>query len=187
MTVFLMIVAIGLAIAMGMILMPKDLDQIKGYPTELITTEESSNLLKEMQVALDPKNTDAKVTLTEEQVNRYLNQRVAGDQGGPLGALVKYRGLYADLEPGFVELYLVRSVAGLPFTVSCRLTQQKSGYATVWRAGGGSIGRIRMGSKQFKPIIDAFLRLRVVCGDEMDAIKAMREVQFGDDQIVFAK
>ncbi len=186
MTVFLLIVAVGLAVVMAMILMPKDLDEIQGYPAELIT-EEPRNLLREMQLALDPKNPEGKVTLTEAEVNRYLNLRVGGDQGGPLSALVRYRGVYADLEPEFVELYLVRSVVGLPFTVSCRLTQKQSGYATVWRAGGGSIGRIRLGSKQFKPIIDAFLRLRVVCGDEMDAIRAMREIEFGKDQIVFSK
>jgi hypothetical protein len=186
MTVLLLVVAAGLAVIMGMILMPKDLDQIKGYPGELVTGE-PRNLLGELQVALNPKEETSELAFTEAEINQYLSQRIGGKQGGPLGALVKYKGLYADLEPNFVELYLVRTVVGLPFTVSCRLTQKKSGYTTVWKAGGGSIGRFRLSSKQFKPIIDAFLRIRGACKDEMDAIKAMNEIKFDDDRIVFSK
>ena len=55
MTVFLLIVAAGLGVLLVMVLMPKDLDKIDGYPAEL-ATEEPRNLLEELQFALDPKN-----------------------------------------------------------------------------------------------------------------------------------
>ena len=186
MTVFLLIVAVGLGVLLVMVLMPKNLKKIDGYPAEL-ATEEPRNLLKELQVALDPKNEVEKVELTEAEINTYLNQRIGGKQGGALSFLVKYQGVYADLEPGYAEFFVVRSVVGIPFTVSTKLTQKESGYTTVWRAGGGSIGRIQLGKKQFKPIVDAFLRMRIVLKDEIDAIKAMEKVEFGQDKVAIVR
>lgn len=186
MTVFLLVVALGLGVLLVMVLMPMNLDRIGGYPAELVT-EEPRNLLDEMQKFLDPKNETEKLEFTEAEINTYLNQRVSAKQDGPLSVLVKFQGIYADIEPEHVEFFVVRSVVGIPFTVSTKLTQKESGYATVWRAGGGSIGKIQLGKKQFKPIVDAFLRMRVVCKDEIDAISAMNKVEYGQDKITFVR
>lgn len=187
MTVLLLIVAIGLAVIMGMVLKPKNLKSIQGYPAELLLATDSRNLLGELQAALNPELNDQTVTFTEAEVNQYLNQRIKGKQTGILSALVKYRGIYVDFEPGYAEIFVVRSVVGIPFTVSCRVTQKKSDYKSIWKAGGGTIGSFTMKSKQFKPILEAFLRLSATCKDEMDAMNSMLSIDFGDDQIAFKK
>lgn len=186
MTVLLLIVAIGLCVAMGLILKPKNLGKINGYPAELITTE-TRNLLADVQKALDPKQAAQPLTFTEEQVNQYLNQRVKGKQGGPLSALVKFQGVYVDFEPNQVDVYLVRSVAGLPFSISSSFTRKPLQYTTIWKAAGGSIGSFNLRTKQFKPIVETFQRLHDLCKDEMDCLNSMASVEVGDDQIVLTR
>ena len=186
MTVLLLILAIGLSVVMGMILKPNNLTKINGYPAELITSE-PRNLLAEVQKALDPKLTDQKLTFTEAEVNQYLNQRVKGKQGGILASFVKFEGVYVDLETDMAELFVVRSVFGLPFTVSSRVLQKKTDYKTDWRMAGGTIGSFTLTTKQFKPIVEAFVRLGASCRDELDAIDAMTNIEIGDDQVTLTK
>ncbi len=188
MTVFLLILALGLGGLIAMLLMPKGLNQIQGYPAELVT-EAPRNLLTEMQqVLVGDEESKADLTLTEAEINRYLGERIGGEQGGVLGALVKFQGVYADIEPGTAEIYVIRSVFGLPFAVSFKLARQESGYREEWRAAGGSIGRIRMsGKRQFKPISDAFFRIAQVSKDEIDAIKSLRKIELGKDQVTFGR
>ena len=40
-----------------------------------------------------------------------------------------------------------------------------------------------MSTKQLKPIMEAFIRLKDTCKDEYEAANAMTEMEFGDDQI----
>ena len=189
MTVLLLVVAIGLCVVMGMVLKPANLGKINGYPAELITSE-TRNLVAEVQTALNPKLVDQKLTFSEAEVNQYLNQRIKGKQGGILAAFVKFEGVYIDFETDVAEIYIVRSVFGLPFSVSSRIAQKRAEYKTIWKTSGGTIGGFSLKTKQFKPILEAFMRLSATCKDEMDAINAIDDtgtVEFGDDQIVLSK
>lgn len=186
-SVLLLIVAIGLMVMMGLVLKPNaNLTKVNGYPAELLTSE-PRNLVAEIQAALDPKVTDKTLTYTEAEVNQYLSQRVKGKQGGILGGFVKFEGVYLDFEVNSIEIYIVRSVFGLPFTVSSRFNQVQAEYKTIWKAGGGSIGSFSMSTKQLKPIMEAFMRLKETCKDEYEAANAMTTMEFGDDQIVLKK
>lgn len=188
MTVFLLIIALGLGALIALVLMPKGLDKINGYPTELVT-EKPRNLLPELQGILTAEGeAPTEITLTEKEINRYLSERVGGEQTGPLGGLIKWQGVYADLEPDAVEIYVIRSVVGMPFALSFRLTRKESGYREEWRTAGGSIGRIRLsGKRQFQPIAKAFIRLGTMMEDEIDAINMMSKVEIGDDQVTLAR
>ncbi|MCB1230621.1 MAG: hypothetical protein KDN19_10165 [Verrucomicrobiae bacterium] len=192
MTVFLLIIALGLAGLIAMMLMPKKLKQIKGYPAEIVT-EKPRNLLSEVQAVLVAEEGDpTEITLTEEEINHYLSERIGGEQAGVLGALVKFQGVYTDLEPGSAEVYVVRSVFGLPFAVSMRFVLEKQGYLQQWDSAGGAIGRIRLsGKRQFKPITDAFRRVIKVTEDEWSAIRHFEGSEdgtvVGQDEITFKR
>ena len=183
MTVFLLIVALALSVVIVMVMLPKDLGFIKGYPAGKIGNEKPRNLLFEVQEILGPK--DKAITYTEEEVNTYLNSRIKGKQSGPLSFMVNFKGAYVDFEDGRAEFYIERTVIGIPFTMSLKLVRNRRG--TEYVAGGGSIGRFSMSSRQFKPILDAFVRLSVALEEETKALKAIEEygqVRFEDDKIV---
>ena len=183
MTVFLLIVAIAIFVIIVMVMLPKDLSFIKGYPAGKIGGEKPRNLLAEVQQILGPG--DKALTFTEEEVNAYINSRIKGAQGGPLKFLVNFKGAYVDFEEGVAESYIERTVFGIPFTMSLKLVRNRRG--TEYQAGGGSIGRFSMSSRQFKPILDTFVRLSVALGEEIDAInriETLGQVRFEDDKLV---
>jgi len=185
MTVFLAIVAVVLAVIIIMVMIPRDLSSIKGYPARSLSDNASANprnLLAEVQTILGPR--DRSLAFTEAEVNAYLNQRVQGNQRGPMKGLVRFRGAYADFEPNRVEFYIDRTVMGIPFTMRLKVTKQRFKHKTTWRAGGGSIGRFGLGSRQFKPIVDAFARLGAACEEEMDAVNMMGNIRFEKDRVI---
>lgn len=188
MTVFLLIIALGLGGLMAMVLMPKGLDSINGYPPELVT-EKPRNLLPELQGVITAEgDAPSEITLTEAELNRYLSERVGGEQSGPLGPLVKFQGVFVDLEPNSAEIFVVRKVAGLPFAVSQKMVRKKSGYADEWDLAAGSLGRITLsGKRQFKPIADVFLRVGRLMDDEIDVINMVTKVEIGDDQVTLGR
>ena len=184
-TVFLAIVAAVLAVIIIMVMIPRDLSAIKGYPARSLSGSSSANprnLLAEVQTILGPR--DRSLAFTEAEVNAYLNQRVQGIQRGPMKGLVKFKGAYADFEPNRVEFYIDRTVMGIPFTMSLKVAKQRFKHKTTWRAGGGSIGRFGLGSRQFKPIVDAFARLGAACEEEMDAVNMMGNIRFEKDKVI---
>jgi hypothetical protein len=180
MTVFLFLVAIGIAVGMIMIMIPKKIDHIQGYPAQA-SDEAPRNLLTEMQTVLGPRDKD--VIFTEGEVNAYVNKRLKGKQTGPVAAFVKFKGVYADFEPNNLEVYIERSVFGLPFIVSLELEKRKL-KQTSFVAGGGRIGSFAMGTRQFKPIVDAFLRMAVALSEEVEAAKMMAKIEFEKDRVV---
>lgn len=180
MTVFLFLIAISLAAGMIMVMIPKKLDYIQGYPAQA-TDEASDNLLIKLQTVLTP--TEKDIILTEAEVNAYLNKRLKGRQGGPVSAFVKFKGVYADFEPGNVEIFMERSIFGLPFIVSLDLEKRKL-KQTSFVAGGGRIGSFAMGTRQFKPIVDAFLRMAVALSEEIQLTKRMASIEFEKDRVV---
>ncbi|MCB1237229.1 MAG: hypothetical protein KDM91_19345 [Verrucomicrobiae bacterium] len=186
-TVMLFVIALGLAAMMVIVMIPRKLDFIKGYPAKL-STEAPRNLQTEMQqIAFSKNASDVKpLTFSEAEINAYVNKRIKGKQDGPLSLFVKYQGAYVDLEPDIAEIYVERSVAGLPFTMSLQVKLTTYESKKVWKAGGGSIGKFRVSSRQFKPIVDSFLNLGKACGEEVEVIKMLPEVRFEHDQMTLA-
>ena len=163
-------------------MMPRNLEFIRGYPAGEIGGVKSRNLLAETQQIYG--EMDRAVAFSEEEVNAYLNYRIKGTQKGPLSPIVKFKGIYADFEDDLAEFYVERTVFGIPFTMSLKVTKKRLNAKTIWRAGGGSIGRFRLSSQQFKPIIDAFVRLGLACEQEMEAVKKMGMVRFEENRVV---
>lgn len=187
-TVLLGVVAMALLIATAMIMLPVDLeDRIDGYAAAPIPTDgensEAKNWLPEMQSAvLDPTK---KLEMTEAQVNRYLAKRLKGTQTGTFGGAVRYAGSYVDLRPGVAEVFIEREMFGMPLTMSVevRRTEVSNGRET-WKIGGGSIGRIQMGEATFGPVLKPFIRMFRTAVDDMDVMKAARNIDFAEGKLI---
>lgn len=110
MTVFLSLVALAMLAAVVMVILPRDLSTVGAYPVNPLAGEKPRNLLAEVQKEMIDRKTE--LSFTEAEVNQYLNHRLAGEQKGPMAALVKFRGVYIDFEKESADVIIERELFG---------------------------------------------------------------------------
>ncbi|MDP4791920.1 MAG: hypothetical protein NWR99_08545 [Verrucomicrobiales bacterium] len=182
-TVFLTLVAMGMLAAVFFVVQPRDMSSVAGYPVNpLAATGKPRNLLEETQKLMISRSAD--LSLSEEEVNLYLNQRLQAEQTGPMAAIVKFRGLYIDFTPGFADVIIERELFGMPLTMSATISTEKFRQQTVYRATNWHLGRIDLGEVTIKPVSDLFLRLRMSCLDEFQTLQQMVEVKFVENKVI---
>ena len=182
MTVFISLIALAMLAVVTMVLLPKDMSSVKGYPVNPMTSGEPRNLLDEAQKVMISR--EEVLTLTEADVNAYLNQRLAGKQDGAVSSIVKFKGVYADFSPGMVEIFVERELFGLPLTMSSKIKAEKFRSQVRYQSAGWSLGRIEFNSRNIKPVIEMFERLRATCQEEMITMRQMVDVRFEEDALV---
>jgi hypothetical protein len=182
MTVFLTVIALGMLAAVVMVVLPRDMSKVGGYPINPLAGDKPRNLLAEAQKIMIDRN--AELALSEEDVNRYLNQRLQGAQKGPMAALVKFRAVYLDFAPGTADVIIERELFGMPITMSAKLTTEQTRGRAYYKPAGWTLGRVELGERNVKPVIDLFLRLRGTFLDEYHAIQQMSDVRFEDNRVV---
>lgn len=183
-SVLLALVALGLLAVVGMILMPKELDFIKGYSSgDTLIKTKPRNLLEEAQKVM-LKRGGEDLVFTEEEVNAYLSHRLQGSQAGALGSLIQYKGCYVDFTKGNAEFFIERSIFGFPLTMSSKIHIKRFREEVQWTSAGGTIGKFTLGSKQLKPIVEAFKRMRGNFDDERLVMAQMVDVKFEEDKVI---
>lgn len=184
MGVFLFLIALAMLAVVGVVLLPKDISSVKGYPVNPLTSEggEPRNLLDEAQKVMISRDKD--LVLSEEEVNRYLNHRLQGQQGGLMSSLVKFRGVYVDFSPERAEIIVERSIFGKPITLTSQIRTEKFQRQTLYRPAGWSIGKLEFTSRNIKPIIDMFFRMRLAFDEEYSTLRQMADVRFEENQVV---
>lgn len=181
-TVLLLVIAAGMGYIMTMVMLPRDLSSISGYPADENDKVPARNLLRESLDTLVAQ--DENLVISEEDMNRYLQQRVIGKQGGVLGGFVKFNGVFVDFKKGYADVYVERSMFGYPFTMSCHVSMEKFKRKPVWSIAGGSIGRQDIPGRQLQPILKVFKRIAMTCEDELEIINKMGDIQFEENQMV---
>lgn len=181
-TVLMTLVALAMLGAAVMAGLPMDLSAFKGRETTPVATEAPRNLLAEAQKVMIDRNAD--IVFTEEEVNRYLSRRLQGVQKGMIASIVKYRGAYVDLTPGKAEVVIEREVFGKPITMSVTVTPEVYQKQVRYLPTNWTLGRISLGERNVKPVIELFRRLRVTLGDEYEMLRQMTEVRFEEDRVV---
>ncbi len=92
-----------------------------------------------LQYALDREYT---VTLTETEINQWLERTLAAKQVGSLAGAVAFKRVYVRLEEGVAEVIMERRIMGKPFTTSMFVrieqTQDLKGLDTRVHLEGGS-------------------------------------------------
>lgn len=180
-TVLLLLIALAMGAAMTMVMLPRDLSSIAGYPADKENKAPVRNILRESLDTLVAH--DKNLVLSEEDMNRYLQKRVVGKQGGILGNLVKFKGVFVDFKKGYADVYVERSIYDYSFTMSCRVKMEKFKRKTVWSVAGGSIGRVDIPGRQLQPVLKAFKRLAMTCEDELEIFNKMGDIQFEEDRM----
>ncbi len=184
MTVFMTLVALGMLGVVAMIILPREMGSIKGYPVTPMGKEEPRNLLSEAQKLMT--GTEGKVTFTEAEVNQYLNQRIEGSQGGPLGALVQFKGIYADFSNEQAEFLIEREIFGYPVTMSSKIKAEAFRGGLTFRPNGWTLGKIDLSTRNVKPVIEMFLRMRGAFLDEYQVLQTMANVSFEENKVTLS-
>lgn len=181
-TVLMALIALGLLALVVMVALPKDLKTVAGYPGDASDNAAPRHILSELQAAMV--NRGAEITLTEEEVNRYLRRRLNGEQKGFLGSLVSFRGVCVDFSPNQAEVVVEREIFGLPLTMGVELAADASRRPVVFRPVAWNLGRIRLGQTAPKPVVDLFVRLRGSLLDEYQVLQQMPTVRFEENLVV---
>lgn len=186
-TVLLLLVALGIGYLIVMVMIPKDLSSIDGYPPDGDDKKAARNLLRESLDTLVAH--DQKLVVSEEDMNRYLRKRVVGKQGGVMGSFMKFEGVVVDFKDDHAEAYVLRSVFGYPFSMSCKVTKgEKFKGRYNWELGrGGSIGSLNVPGRQLQPIIKVFSNLATICKHDleiMNKISKSGSIEFEEDKMI---
>ena len=181
-TIIIGIIAVFLLIAAVVLLIPRSLEHIDGYPYNTHLNQEPDNLLLSIQDAFTKNAVD--LNFSEKQINDYLNYRIqAADNSG---GFMKVRGIYIDFRNDEAEINIVRSIPLLgKNTVSTTLLskyneQLKRGN---WKTEGFSVGKFSWGSGTIDPIYRLCKQLSELMNDEVKAINQMNRVKFLDNQL----
>jgi hypothetical protein len=184
MSVFMVIAALGLVALIAMILRPADLSGIQGYPQDTIdaTAAAPRNLLGDAQQAMIDRSVE--MIVTEEELNQYLNRRLEASQGGVASSFVTFRGIYVDLSPGKAEIFIEREIFGFPITKGVSVRTESARRQTLYRPASWTIGQLDLGTRNVKPVMDLFTRIRGACSEEWLVLQQMPEVRFEENRVV---
>lgn len=182
-TVVLLVVGLALLAVVVVTALPRGVSGVGGYPPDAVSGAAPRNLLGELQQAISDRNSE--MIISESEINQYVARRLSGKQAGAMGSLVKFRGVSVDISPGKAEITVERSALGLPLTMGVALVTEGDQSQTIYKPVAWYIGRIKLGERTLKPVVDLFGRLRDSLGDEYLAIQQMGSVRLEDDQVVF--
>ncbi|MDF1824610.1 MAG: hypothetical protein P1U68_08205, partial [Verrucomicrobiales bacterium] len=184
MTVFVSLAILGLIALIGMLMAPKDLSFISGYPAKEETMGVPRNILDEAQRLMVSRG--GEIALSETDLNTYLNQRLKGEQGGIISSFVDFKGVYVDIAPGTAEIFIERELFGFPITMSSKVKSEKNRGQTTYQPEGWTLGKIETKTRIMKPVKELFLSLRSTCIDEYTVLQQLSDVRFEDDKLVLS-
>lgn len=141
---FVLVLLGGFATALFFIAQAQDTSDIRGYGG-VNPAAEQRDLKKVLENSIARGHP---LTLTEEEINRYIRSTLAGRQAGQLAPWVELKGVAVRTEDERVEVVIERVIAGRPFTVSMYLSIEQQELPDgrietyVHRHGGKMIGRL---------------------------------------------
>ncbi len=130
-------IAIGLGSALFFIAQPQDLSNLGGYgpAAKVAPVKDVKSILKNSLDRGHP------VTLTESDLNIWLDRTLTRKQGGLLGSQASLERVWIRLEDGFAEVIMERKIMNQPFTVSMFVKVEKmegpKGLVTEVKLDGG--------------------------------------------------
>lgn len=184
MNVFIGLIGIVMLVLVVMVLLPKDLSGIAGFPASRLDDSVPRNLLSEAQGVMVSRSEE--VAISESDLNAYLNHRIQGKQGGLMGAIVAFEGVYVDLLPNGAEVYVLRSFFGMPVTLTSRFRADSFRYQMRYEVVEFTIGKISMGSGNIKPVIDMFGRIKGGLREEEYTLNQLGEIRFEADRVILS-
>lgn len=194
----LLVVVVALGFVIVRVLQPQDLSDLGGRGVE--TTGDAPRDLK--QVLEQSIERRFAVTLTENEINRWLAQNVKMEQHGLLSGCVSDSRVWVRLGDGVAEVILERKVLGRPLTFSMYFQLQieekdsvprkeillHGGPLVAWWPTiqrGGRFGRLNVPQGYLHLLLPAYRRLADACRDELHlAFEEMSDIRIEKNRLV---
>lgn len=171
---------------------PQSLTDIDGYrETRRIVPQQGRDLGKVLDAAYKGKHA---ATISEEEINTYIQRTLKLEQGGAFAGHVELKGVWVRLEDGVAEVIIERELMGkrrhtLAMRLSIEQTVGADGQvATEIKPQAGRFGRTRVPQGYLHLVIGSFDSLGRAYGGELDILKkmfkGMTRVTIGDGELV---
>jgi len=194
---FMLVFLAGLGAAVFYIAQPQDLTDVGGYGPAAAMAQRK-DLKATLQRSLDLGH---EVTLTEEDINGYLNRTLATKQGGLLGSQVSLDGAWVRLEDGRLEVVLERRIFGQPLTISTYVQISQTVAPTgdhntdiVLHCGpyikdvppnrGGRFGQLVVPEGFLYLVLPSFQKLAANYQDEFGLLARMARIRIEKDKLI---
>jgi len=151
--------------------LPQDLSDLKGR-------DESSEVPRKLERVLE--NAAAKeiaVTISEEELNRWISSRLQGQQTGPLQNSVSYQGTWFRLKEGGIDIIIEREAFGRPHTVAATFEieqlEEGSGSSTQIHWRGGRLGQLPVPQGYLHLVRSSYLALAEALQMEVNSLTTL--------------
>ena len=144
---------VGLGAAVYFIATPQDLSDIKGRTAGLASASTPPNLATILEKSIEGVYP---ISISEEQLNRYVQATLEAKQDGPLSGMVDLKGVRIRLHEGFAEVIIERTIFGRPQTLSMYVKVEQ--FIDIQ---GKTKGNAILGGEQYfpdTPRLDRFIR-----------------------------
>lgn len=149
--------------------LPQDLSDLKGR-------KDSSEAPRNLQRVLENAATkDIAVTISEEELNRWMSTRLQGEQTGPLKDSVTYNGTWFRLKEGLVDIIIEREAFGRPHTIAAtfkieQIEEGELGSSTQVHWKGGRLGQLPVAQGYLYLVRSSYLSLAEALKSELSAL-----------------
>jgi hypothetical protein len=189
---FALILLIFLITAIALSFLPQDLSDLKGRENAPDETEAPRNLDKVLKNAVEQ---ELAVTLSEEEINRWLATQIKGNQGGSLSNFVTYKGSWVRLKEGSLDLIFEREVFNRPHTIAMnveieQITESDDSMNSQIHWRGGRLGQMPVMQGYLMLVMSSYRELADTMKPEVSALtkllKGRAKVSISEDKISFA-
>ena len=187
-----------LAFALTIMVLPQDTWNIQGYG-QGAQNQEARDLTAVLKESVERGH---QITITEEELNRWIGQTLKLKQKGLLGGVVKVNGLGIRLMEGEAEIVIERSFVGLKSTLSMLIQvrvesdETRSSKEVVLHGGpmtrffpplkrGGRFGRLSVPQGYLYLVKPTFFQLGDLYQEELEmAFRKMHDIRLEEGKIV---
>lgn len=196
-------VLVGMGLHVVFSWVPRPMDDIDGYVSGGLNPEKVVDLKEKLEASIEG---DYEVTVTEEEINRYLAAKLKLEQSKMVSRFVNIKGVYVDLKPDVMELIIERDfdydenvkddgsklIGFLPFqqTVSMELEiltieDEKGGTARAVNFPGANFGTAPAPGLFVKVVKPSFDAIHEHFSEEVDlAYAKMARIKINDGHLI---
>jgi len=161
----------------------EDMSDIAGYQPPAGTSVR--NLKGLLAVGL---SSGQKLTITEEEINRYLAATLKAKQAGTLSGSTTLKGIAVRLEDGYVEVVVERELFGHRHTVATHLipSQKTIDGQPQWdlEIDGGKFGRLNVSGQLLLITLRPIQNLGSAYSDELRILQHASSIRVEDGRVL---
>lgn len=158
--------------ALVLTFLPQDLSDLEGRES---TSETPRNLQRVLENAAEK---EIAVTISESELNQWVNSRITGEQTGALKNSVSYQGTWFRLKENHVDIIIEREAFGRAHTVAAtfgieQLESPDSSTSTQIHWRGGRLGQLPVAQGYLYLVRSSYLTLAEALDSELAALRSI--------------